>query len=205
MFLLGRRTNIPGINQRGLASEWGVCSSWKDLVSMLVSCQLHCLLQIYPSAPPPPTPANWVCVIHSLPHAPVKSDDRKTYFPDYPLRKKLLFQPLDGWQHMTFSSHPFKGLPWIQIVTLPKLYHSRLIVYYIYHKLSQAHGLFFILLSTQVISLVDSPSTLVSAPQINLTRWDPECTDIPQIWLPHFLPSDSTPSLMDFKNIFPPS
>lgn len=56
VFLLGRRTNIPGINQRGLASEWAVCSSWKDLVSMLVSCQLHCLLQIYPSAPPTPHP-----------------------------------------------------------------------------------------------------------------------------------------------------
>lgn len=89
--------------------------------------------------------------------------------------------------HVTFSSHPFSGLRWVQTATLPRSSPSRLIVSTacIYCKLSQTRG-FFTPKSIQVISLVESPISLVSAPQIELTRCDPQCTVILLIWLPIF-------------------
>lgn len=112
MLLLGRRMNISGINQRGLAWEWAqvaqVERTWlasQSVVAVAFTALSKSAHQHHPFA-------NRACAIRSLPHAPVKVSDMMTYFPAYPSREKLQFRTLDSCQRTSFSSYPFTGSPW---------------------------------------------------------------------------------------------
>lgn len=176
------------------------CSSWKDLISMSVSGCFHYPLHVCSPTPP----LCWACAIHSLPHAPVKVYDMMTYFPDYPSREKLRFQILDGCstrasavihsQGLLDPESRFTKVVPVQIDSILDLLPTLTKPWVTLHITKQSDHF-----------TVEGPSNLVSAPQISLTRRHSTCIRHHSAMTTPFLSSASTSSLIDFKNISPPS